>query len=83
MTRIRYNEVNGVLTSKPILAGTELIYVEISPTENVYTIRRTSDLAVLSQGNALDVNVLKKKAKAALKALGAVFNDEVRRKEAS
>ena len=30
MTRIRYVENNGVLTSKPLLAGTELVTVEIS-----------------------------------------------------
>ncbi|NDF49140.1 MAG: hypothetical protein EB116_03480 [Betaproteobacteria bacterium] len=82
MTRIRYNEANGVLTSKPILAGTDLVYVEINTTENAYTIKRTSDLTTLSQGSAVDVNTLKKKAKLAMKALGAVFNDEVRRKEA-
>lgn len=82
MTRIRYVENNGVLTSKPLLAGTELVTVEIDTVGNVYSIKRENDGTVISQGNAVDVNLLKKKAKLALKALGVVFNDEVRRKGA-
>ena len=83
MVRIRYTENNGVLRSKPILANTELVEVVIDTVANSFSIHTVSEGDPRASGNAVDTNVLKKKAKAALKTLGVVFDDEVRNRSKS
>lgn len=79
MTRIRYTESNGVLRSRPLVAGERLVNIVIDTINNRYLI--TSGELNLASGTAVDVAVLKKKAKESAKQLGVVFQDEVRRRE--
>jgi hypothetical protein len=80
-TRIRYlrNNENGFYYSKPILAGREMVVVTIMPEKLSYTISTIETSAVLFHDTGKNLPDLKRRAKEALKAMGANFNPEVRR----
>jgi hypothetical protein len=79
MTRIRYTNVEGVLISKPVIAGTEVLTVFIDLNNLTMDIRSANNQTV-TNGNAATVAKLKGMAKKELKSLGVIFNDEVRRR---
>ena len=80
MVRIRYTDNSGVLVSKPLLALNKLVVVTLNTTNNTYNIIDSTTNVVLTKGTTTDTVTLKKKAKQALKELGVVFQDEVRRR---
>ncbi len=80
-TRIRYsvNKSTGLLTTKPVMAGTDLVTVSLDP--NTLTATLTGADGVLITENPLKETTLprlKSFVKNFLIGYGAVFNDEVR-----
>lgn len=83
MTRIRYalNE-SGVLVSKPMLAGQDLIVVNINPQSKMYTVTSVNTGNVLAQSKMYtNLTSVKLAAKNCVKLMGVVFDDEIRRKQ--
>ncbi len=79
MTRIRYKKEGSVYTStKAILAGSEMVVVNIIPSQETFTIATLEDGRVLTSGKAKNFVQLKIKAKKALKDMGVQFSDETR-----
>jgi hypothetical protein len=78
MTRVRYKNVNGVLVSNEILMGTNLVRVELNPETLYYNIADAK--TTYYNGNASNLQSLKRSAKQALKELGVNFKDEIRAK---
>lgn len=78
MIRIRYHHEHGHLVSKPIVAGHELVTVQLNPTILAFQIVN-ADNKTLHEGTSVSEQMLKIDAKKKLKELGAVFNDETRK----
>jgi hypothetical protein len=79
MTRIRYKTVenSGSLVSHEIsLGGNELVQIELRPHELSYLV--FNHKGVSKTGNASTLSSLKRKAKQAVKELGANFGSESR-----
>ena len=85
VTRLRYVTLeNGNMVSKePIVASGDVLTVTLIPANLTYTIANAANGAVLDTGDAVSMQMLKIKAKRALRLRGAVFGDEVRSKAAS
>jgi hypothetical protein len=88
MTRIRYTRdpVTGIYYSKPLLAGTQFIVVnldEVHPTTEkpFFTITDYDTGRILIQGGSDTVARAKALVKRQLIALGVVFDDEIRRRK--
>ena len=80
MTRIRYKNVNGTLVSGNIIAGKTVVVVTISAdVPGHFYVTDMETQAVVAQGTGDSSQTLKIKAKRALRELGAVFQDEVRK----
>ena len=79
MTRIRYTNVEGVLVSKPLIAGTEVLTVYIDLECKTVDIRDTNNNNVFS-GFGATPSKLKAIAKRELKQFGVIFGDEIRRR---
>jgi hypothetical protein len=82
MVRIRYtvSTGSGLLTSKPVLALDKLLVVNLDTVNNTFTVVNQTNGLVVANGKANDTVALKKNAKQALRQLGVVFQDEVRRR---
>lgn len=80
MIRISYKVEGTILRSKPLLANLELVEVVIDTVNNSFSIHTYPDGDPRATGEAVDTQVLKKKVKAALKGMGVIFQDEVRRR---
>ena len=79
MTRVRYAFSNGLLVSKPMIAGLDLIKVSINPTNFSYTITSANSGNVLAQSTEYtSLSAVKMAAKTCSKVLGVAFSDEVR-----
>lgn len=79
MTRIRYKYENGLLTSKPMIAGLDLILMTVDPTKFTYIVTSVNTGAVLAQSEPYtSLPSVKIGAKTCAKVLGVVFDDEVR-----
>jgi hypothetical protein len=85
VTRLRYVTLeNGNMVSKePIVASGDVLTVTLIPANLTYTIANAANGAVLDTGDAVSMQMLKIKAKKALRSRGAVFGDEVRSKAAT
>lgn len=85
VTRLRYVSLdNGNMVSKePIVASGDVLTVTLVPANLTYMIANAANGAVLETGEAVSMQMLKIKAKKALRSRGAVFGDEVRSREAS
>ncbi len=78
MTRVNYKKENGLLISKPFLAGQGLVVVTIDPTTMTYKINHFETNAVLVSGRENTLHQLKIEAKFALGNLGVQFDEEAR-----
>lgn len=76
MTRIIYKECGGRLISQEILCNNQFVSIFLFPKELKYGIYNDDDL--LKEGSANTLVSLKKRAKQAVKDLGATFYSEVR-----
>jgi hypothetical protein len=77
MTRLTYKKINEhLLVSSEILCGKEFVKIFLYLKPLVYTIG--TEGKVLKAGNANTLVSLKRKAKSAVKDLGASFYEEVR-----
>lgn len=83
VTRLRYVSLdNGNMISKePVVANGDVLTVTLIPANLSYTIANAANGAVLETGEAVSMQMLKIKAKKALRLRGAVFSDEVRTRE--
>jgi uncharacterized protein YpiB (UPF0302 family) len=78
MTRIRYSYDGAVYTSKPMLAGNDVVTVVIDAAKTkTFTILDSKDNVVLT-GTGKEFHSLKANAKEALVSLGVNFNAELR-----
>lgn len=77
MTRLRYKKNNDYLVSELILIGEKFGYVVLNPKTLEYSIQGENNKSIF-KGSANNMAQLKKNAKAALKVLGTVFQDEIR-----
>lgn len=82
MVRIRYNWhwKDSLITSNPILAGHDVFTIVISFKHRIKYSIMNSKWNSIHNEDCKNVIEAKRKAKAYLKNLGAVFFDEVRRK---
>lgn len=80
MQRVRYKKlsVNIYQSTKPILLGQNLAKVDINLESR--TLKIFDGSHILYETSGKDYTELKKKAKNALKELGASFQDEIRKK---
>lgn len=78
MTRIRYSRINGNLVSGLILCGSDMVTILISPSDMCYNIIAGNTGRSIGRGESNTLSRLKKLAKAHLKMLGSVFDDDVR-----
>jgi hypothetical protein len=78
MTRIRYKIVkdSGSLISHEISCGSDLVQIELRPQELSYLV--FNHKGVSKSGSATTLSSLKRKAKQAVKELGANFGAESR-----
>ena len=81
-TRIRYKKNDSMLTSKPMLAGNDMVVVNLMPVDNKYVIVTLEDGRILASGEGKSANILKIRAKQALRDLGVQFADDVRVRDA-
>lgn len=82
MTRIRYNKnEQGLLVSAPILAGTQLVQVELDVQNTRFRVLDATSGQPLHDETASSEQTLKIAAKRQLRSMGASFNDEVRNKQ--
>ena len=81
ITRIRYvsMENGNLVTKEPVVAGGDVLTVTLIPDNLSYTIANAANGAVIETGNAISMQMLKIKAKKALRSRGAVFGDEIGR----
>lgn len=77
--RIRYKEVNGLLTlHKPLTGREHMLQVSIDPKNNEAVIFSISTAEPLSAIKAGSINGLKQKVKRELTVFGVTFSPEVR-----
>ena len=83
MTRIRYIKANHLLISKkPILCSNKFVNVILNVKDMTYSIvDANNEKSVIVEGTQPSIHQLKRKAKNALKQIGASFLDEVRGKK--
>ena len=81
-TRIRYSQVPNTLTftSKPLIAGTKVVVVNLMGDTNTLTVVENDTSVILHQETGKSLRNLKKRAKQLLKDMGVVFQDEIRQK---
>lgn len=78
-TRLRYKEVNGLLTLyKPLLAGNDILQVSVDPKNFEAIIISINTGMPVSAIKSTSLTTLKKLIKNQLKALHVSFKDEVR-----
>ena len=81
MTRIRYRKYNtSSITSDVMLVDKDFMYIDIDLLQRTYKIINAR-CEVVTHGKGNDISHTKKLAKEAIRALGAMFFDEVRRRK--
>jgi len=82
-TRIRYvkDSSGNLVTKAPLLVGGDLLTITLVPNELSYLITNANNGQLVTQDNAVSMQMLKIKVKKELRSRGAVFNDEVRSRE--
>ena len=77
-TRLRYRNMNGKLQSNNELTHQGQVFVELDLLNKSYSIKHSETNIELLKGIGVNLHDLKKKAKAEMIKLGAVFNKEMR-----
>jgi hypothetical protein len=80
MKRINYKKENDLLISPPMLANKHYVFAVLDLKTNTFEVKTLDDNGLVNTGKGPSVQMLKIKAKRALKALGVVFESEVRPK---
>lgn len=83
MVRVRYlKDSNGNLVSKEnMLAGNIVVNVLIDPKRFSWSVSNRENGDILLQGTEVSLVMAKLKAKATLKSIGVLFDDEIRQRE--
>lgn len=83
VTRLRYKKLTdgNLVTTNPVVAGTEVLTVTLNPERLAYSIVNNSNGIVIESGEAVSLQMLKIKVKRTLRGRGVVFGDEVRSKD--
>lgn len=81
-TRIRYvaDSNNNLVSKEPLLVAGELLTVTLVPSSLSYVITNSANGQLVTEGNAVSMQMLKITVKKDLRSRGAVFGDEVRNK---
>lgn len=81
-TRIRYvtDNNNNLVSKEPLLVAGELLTVTLVPSSLSYVITNSANGQLVTEGNAVSMQMLKITVKKDLRSRGAVFGDEVRNK---
>lgn len=79
--RIKYFSINGWIISENILCNGELLHIRICVDGDklIYSVSNT--VCSVHSGRALSISSAKRLAKVKLIELGAIFGDEVRKKD--
>lgn len=78
MKRINYKKENDLLISPPMLANNKYVFAVLNLKTNTFEVKTLDDNIMVHTGKETSIQMMKIKAKKALKMLGVSFEDECR-----